>query len=418
MKYAITAVVRMLYTDLLPSEILKADDPLEYLEAAEKKINRSVTSTLNFLRGMIVSRPSAYSHPDKFVEEDKLVNFIPRLQRDTTRALNVLYAIFHTKFSEEYEQLPPEVQRVYVRIYNVLAKLLTYIHRDFWQFWEQQQLVPHSYRAHRITDAKPIFDQLTIALDEMPVSPRLRKMLLYGLNDLLQIERKWYYHDKDQLLAFVRDVVRDLLWLHSKKKGITQMLIHMDLGIYSEWRYEYYIETLMREAKAIPSTAQQVIYYHKQLTTLKQLLADTDRVPDEETREVVNKIMKWIELEIPLTEKVHSLTPPPATPAPSALSVPAPVVQSTGITAIDGINTSLTVHEYSMLIEACIKTGIIKDDFKTTGKKLKLLVKTDSGKELKPASLHAKLYADEVGPRNRLIDKLLELVNVLKKKNW
>ncbi len=413
MDYQLDSIVQMLRTSLSPSEVSKAGDPEKYMATKAQEIQTLLDDQLDELKKQITSPPidECYKGPVVYADKAMLLEFIPRLQRDTIYALNELYTILRSDADEEIETLSPDLKDHYTRIAEKLTTLLDISMRDFPLFTNRYQNIPLFHKADLMVKLRPDYDAFVSIMNEEPMAVKLKVMLLNKFFIFLKPNHELSYDELQKMEYFISAGVPMYQMLHETKEGITSILPEIGLDIYSEWLDEYYIESLSLEAQRLDTTAAQVIFYHRRLTSLKQLLADDTRYRSEEWLQSMNRIIRWIELEIPLAEKVHSYTP-------SQLPVQAaPVAAASSETGMDGLptsmNTTLTVHEWSMLLDAAVTTGLVKDSFWAGAVKLKEWAKSQSGKELDPKSLQAKKNVYDQGVRRRLIEKVKKVLGEL-----
>ncbi|WP_255157374.1 hypothetical protein [Ferruginibacter sp. HRS2-29] len=411
MDYQLDSIVQMLRTSLSPSEISKTDDPEKYVTTNAQEIQTLLDNQLDELKKQITSPPidECYKGPVVYADKAMLLEFIPRLQRDTIAALNELYAITH---SAEYENLPTPLIDFYKGITEKLSAFLDRLLTDFARFKNMQYNIPHFHREELKIKLRPDYDAFVSIMNEEPMALMLKLKLLSNFYIFINPGDELSYEKLKMMELFISKAVPAYELLHRTKEGITSILPEIGKDIYSEWLDLYYIESLALEAERLDTTAAQIIYYHRRLTTLKQLLADDTKYQSEEWQQSMNRIIRWIELEIPLAEKKHLYTP--VQPPLQTAAVAAPPLSQTGMDGLPtSMNTTLTVHEWSMLLDAAVNTGLVKDSFWAGAVKLKEWAKSQSGKELDPKSLQAKKNMYDQGVRRRLIDKVKKVLEEL-----
>ncbi|MCP9751792.1 hypothetical protein [Ferruginibacter sp. HRS2-29] len=397
MKYELDNVVRVLSTHLHPAQLLQKEHPERYLRAMAEKIigcarELQMTITLDSLFFLKDNAARAASDMDM----PALINRLNYLQRDTTRALNILYKYFRTRYADDFDKMEAPVKDHYYAIFNELRNLLLGAWKYYRNFWNHDLLVPHFYRAHRWRETKRGVRQITQLLEQHEAPYSLISTLTVLPMQVYIPSIRLTFKRQREILGYVLKGKHAFHSLRYIKRSL--MANFFLLPIHTRNLLEAYAHTASHFAEKLETVQQHLTFYHHEVRNVSEALLLHRDIHDEHWVPILADIHTWLAGRIQYLEKAGPL----AVPAPAAHD------DSSGKPP-PKIRINATSHELALFLRFAVNTGLIEDaNFNELVRLLAPYVKSSVG-DLQPDSLRTQSYTNSEWVLEKLAGKLAEI---------
>ncbi len=407
MKYELNKIVRALHTALLPDKVMERKDPARYLSLYQDRILNCLDEQEKDLRNPdLFLAPGADFRSAKHAPQLKnSFDRIPVIDRDNTRALQVLYAIFYTKYSDDFNMLSDDLQACYYRIFERLKTLLIYIRTVHNDFCDRKSTVPHFYRMHRMEIAEKLQARIRKRFEQTDAPEPLISQQLWKLQ-LIQFPR---WPITYELINDCKGILVKIGYakvLRRKNKG-SIMQVFFNLHIEDEELRETYIATVRELDKNQQTTDARLLFFHDQVRILNQATMELDRRYDQPRIDIMDSLRQWLDTEITYLEKVRPLNPAPQEPAPQPAGQPP---------ASAKLKVNSSVHELSLLFDALVESDFVENaEFNDLIRRIIPYLKTARVEEVAFRSMQSKRYEKDPAVYRKLYEKVKRVLEVIER---
>jgi len=409
MSYELKKIVRILRTSLLPHRVMEQKNPEKYLSAYSERMIDCIKreQTALFDRSRFVAPDTEKADHTNMVQVKKTIEHYALIDRDTTRALNILYAIFYTKYADDFNMLGDGLDTYYHRIFQKLRSLLLYIRKPYPGLTSTLSNIPHFYRMHRMKEAEILIERITRRFANTDAPFSLVSEQLFNFQLLLTPKWKVTYehiHECKGVLLCLK-YARSL---RQKNPG-SIMEVFFILHITQHRLRDLYINTVTTLAKQYETTDARLAFYHHQVKLLEQALMEVDPRWFADKIDILEKLRPWLESEIKYLEKVRALHPIPV----QQLS---PTTSAGEINPDSKLRVNLSIHELSLLFDLLPQSDMVENtDFNELTKRIIPYLKTRMVDEVIFKSVQTKSTKKDKVVYEKLYGKVKRLLGLIGK---
>ncbi|MFC6876913.1 hypothetical protein ACFQZF_10415 [Flavobacterium myungsuense] len=333
-----------------------------------------------------------YIHKNQLTIEYQLNKLIKQINPETN---NELY-----EFLDKYDN-----SDCLKSIYRNLENLLVFIEKEYHDFLNVNIMVPWRTVLMNEYEIKPKLDFVRDSLLSMEIDQELLKIIFDPvlIVSTINIQKQITYYQFNYAVEYISELAQLLIENPNETRESEIFDWLLDLNINSFRNFDYITSKLQFELNTCESDYERLELLYKKLKKFNQHRSKIKKSFNEKLPEIKVQICNWLEEEIEFINRKRNLED-----------------QHTGnpkeIKTNNKILLGLSVAQISYFVNILMQTGIIKhSNQREVFRMIADNFKTNVTDNISVDSLSSKFFNVETSTKNRIKEKIIELLNLTKK---